>query len=173
LSLPASAVISPALISPVWILICFERPVAPPCSALAHDLGHRDGLQRSSIWPASIFDRSRMSLIKPSRCSRSHGSREETRAVGRETPPSGASIKSSEKTRMAVAGRPQLVAHDARTRSCAVRINEPDIRVLSWSMRCLRSSAVANALMNCCTRLTSSPPRPGEKDPEDGQRTRA
>ena len=168
-TLPGSAVISPAELSVMrsWMLFWAASGstvlATSPMTSLTSTV-----CRRSSIWPASILERSRMSLINPRRCFPLEWicSRNRLRVAGVNWP-LPASINSSENPRMALRGVRSSWLMLAR-KTLLWRFASRSLRLLSSSfvMRCLRSSAVANALMNCWTRRISSAPKVGVKGPE-------
>ena len=124
-------------------------------------------LSRSSIWPASTFERSRMSLIKPSRCLPLVVIWPTNRLrVASSNCPSLASLSSSEKPMIELSGvRSSWLMLARKTLLCLFASMSAALLCSSSWMRWRRSSAVTNALISCCIRVVSSPPKSGVKGP--------
>ena len=168
LNLPASASMSPmpVLSASRWICFCVvnDSTVLRTWSIISET---DSGWIRSSICPASILDRSRMSLMSPSRClplvwicCRN------LKRVVEECCPSGASISSSEKPRIALRGVLSSWLMLARnTLLCLFASTSCELASFNLSSSRARSRAAATAVMNCWTRLISSVPKPGVNGP--------
>ena len=125
------------------------------------------GWSRSSIWPASTFERSRMSLIRVRRCLPlvRIWPRNLVR-VAWSNWPSRASVRSSEKPMIALSGvRSSWLMLARNTLLCLLASRSATLLSSSFTIRCRRSSAVTKALISCCMRFISSLPKPGVKGP--------